>query len=167
MAELREILTSRAAAVLLGGAMAWFAGGPAAADTVRDTAGGTDTVQLAAMDSDINEIKTAGNVRYACTGVGEEGRDDPQWNRFPAKLVFATSRGAYLSNVAVRVTDKSSGEAVFDGGCEYAPWLLLDLPAGSYEVTAEAEDAQAKTVTLDVGGSGQTERTVHFETDQR
>lgn len=169
MADIRKAVTSRSlAAALLGGAMVWFAGGPAVADTVKEAAGTeAGARQLAAMEAELDQVKSQNGIRYACTGVGDEAQDDPQWSRFPAKLVFAVRNGDYLTDVAVQVTEKGSGEVVYDGGCKYGPWLMLDLPAGSYEVTAEAGSKQVKTVTLDVGDSGQTEKTIIFDADDQ
>lgn len=129
------------------------------------SAGHGAKMQLAAMDEDLDTVKQANGIEYACTGVGDEAQEDPRWSEFPAKLVFAEKGGAYLSNVAVRITDAKSGKVVFDGGCRYAPWLVLGLEPGRYEVTAEASGFRTETVTLDVKESGQTERTIHFQAE--
>ncbi len=109
-------------------------------------------------------IRVRDGIRYACTGVGAESREDPRWGEFPAKLVFAAKNGGYLSRVVTRITD-GQGRTVFvvqDCG----PWLLIDMPKGSYRVTATAEDGQGRIfdsrASLAVGGSGQTETVVRF-----
>lgn len=123
--------------------------------------------QTARLDSDLDRVKQAGNVQYACTGVGDEAQNDPRWTKFPAKLVFAVKSGDYLSDVAVKVADAQSGEVVYQGGCKLGPWLVMDLPPGKYEVTAVAIGKQTKTTTLDVGAQGQSQQTIVFDADDQ
>lgn len=108
-------------------------------------------------------ILTQGEVRYACTGVGSDSRQDPRWREFPVKLVFAARSGGYLSQVGTRILD-SQGRTVFETrNC--GPWLLLDLPRGRYEVVATAHDrgqTYNSRATMTVGGGGQKETIVRF-----
>lgn len=50
------------------------------------------------------------------------------------KLVFALDTGNYVSDVAVKVTDRS-GKVVIDD-VSNGPWVLARLPAGTYTATA-------------------------------
>ena len=53
---------------------------------------------------------------------------------FNLKMVFALKNGEYLANVRVQVVDPSNN-VVVDTTSE-GPWLLAQLPAGSYQVNA-------------------------------
>ncbi len=70
-------------------------------------------------------------------------------------LTAAKGSGAYLADVHVRITDAQAREvlnAVMDG-----PFLLVDLPAGRYQVEAVLGDKVHKnSVTVGAGGSRQT-----------
>jgi hypothetical protein len=99
-------------------------------------------------------------IRYACTGVGAEAREDPRWPAYPAKLVFATADGGYLGDVAVRVND-SAGTPIFEARC-LTPWLFVQLDPGKYRIDIVARQAYRQTVEMTVGGSGQSERVVRF-----
>lgn len=111
-----------------------------------------------------DEVQTHDGVRYACTGIAHDSRDDPRWAEFPAKLVYSVNGGGYLSDVLTRIED-GQGNAVFTMRCN-GPWLLVDLPPDSYRVIATAEDRQGqvhqKTKTMSVGASGQSETNIQF-----
>ena len=117
-----------------------------------------------AQTSDSSDpIQTQDGIRYACTGVGASSREDPRWQAFAAKLVFAAKNGGYLHDVTTRVTN-AEGKTVFTTTC--GPWLLLDLRAGRYDVTATARDDSGQghdsRATLSVGGGKQTETIIRF-----
>lgn len=66
-------------------------------------------------------------------GVGQEERASA-----PAtgtRLIFMGDAGHFVANVKVTITD-SSGKQLVDTTCP-GPWLILDLPAGSYDLRAE------------------------------
>lgn len=130
---------------------AWFAGVLACATALHPAA---------AADS----VMTKDGVRYACTGVGAESRDDPRWREFAAKVVFAASNGGYLADVNTRVADGQGRTVLETRDC--GPWLLLDVPQGSYRINATAHDAAGRyyesEATMTVGGSGQSETIVRF-----
>ena len=100
------------------------------------------TGAAAQVSDTADPIRTQDGIRYACTGVGAGSREDPRWREFAAKLVFAANNGGYLSDVTTRVVD-GTGKTVFTSTC--GPWLLLDLPAGRYDVTATARDSGGGT----------------------
>jgi hypothetical protein len=99
-------------------------------------------------------------IRYACTGVSSESRDDPRWTAYPVKLVFAAADGSFLGDVDVTIAD-AAGSEVFAAHC-LAPWLLVDLPPGRYRVDALARQAQRESFALTVGSGGQKEHTTRF-----
>ena len=73
-----------------------------------------------------------GGVETVCTGVGS-AKDNPAWSAYPVKLVFANPAGENLAQVHVAVMQ--GARPVVETDCD-APWLLMKLPAGSYNVAA-------------------------------
>lgn len=104
-----------------------------------------------------DQVLTYDGTEYVCTGVAET-RDDPRWQRYPLKLVFATDKGEYLADVRVKIED-ASGNIALEAACD-APWLVADLPAGSYNVTATTKGGLTETVSVQVTGGEQVETTL-------
>ena len=87
---------------------------------------------------------------YECSGIGEEGRAAAQSVPHTLRLVFARPDGHYLGNVAARITDGGGTELVA-AQCP-GPWILLDLPAGTYKVFASFEgETKSRDVTVSGG----------------
>ncbi|MGH6931364.1 MAG: hypothetical protein ACREEE_02900 [Dongiaceae bacterium] len=99
-------------------------------------------------------------LRYACTGLAAESRDDPRWQNYSTKLVFAAAGGAYLANVGVTIADDAN-RIVLEARC-LSPWLLVDLAPGRYHVQAVARQTLTKRFDLEIRGGGQLEYTVRF-----
>jgi len=106
-----------------------------------------------------DEIKTLDGVRYACTGIGES-KEDPRWEKFPLKLMFTARGTAYVSFVQVQIRD-SNQKTVLSADCD-APWLLVDLPAGTYRVKATALKRFTQEATVQVKAGSQTEKVLRF-----
>jgi hypothetical protein len=62
--------------------------------------------------------------------------------------VFLVSAGNYLSNIAVRITDSNDREIV--NTTTAGPWLILDLPAGRYNVQATRSNGDEQGVQIEV-----------------
>jgi hypothetical protein len=106
-------------------------------------------------------IQQANGVKYACAGIGSVSRSDPRWATFPVKLVFAAADGSFLGDPAVTVTD-ATGKPVFQAQCD-GPWVLIDLPAGSYKVHSTGQKGQyAKDFDIVVKAGAQTSKTVRL-----
>lgn len=75
---------------------------------------------------------TIDGVKAVCTGVGKS-KNNPRWDAYPLKLVFADKRGQYTAGEKIDIT--KSGKTVIQTSCD-APWLLLRPTAGNYRVTA-------------------------------
>lgn len=109
-------------------------------------------------------ILTQGGVRYACTGVGLDAREDPRWRDFSAKLMFTVEGGGYLPDVTTRIAD-GQGNPILSVQCD-GPWLLVDLPPDRYSVQASAQDPAGQLhqheATLSVGSRGQSEEIIRF-----
>ena len=96
---------------------------------------------------------TLGSVQYRCGGIGS---DESQALRaampqHKLSLLMARSDGAYLADVAIRLEGANvAAHFTADG-----PVCLLDLPDGTYTLTATAPDGQTQRHQLQVGAPGQ------------
>ena len=99
---------------------------------------------------------TMGGIETVCTGVGS-AKDNPAWNGYPVKLVFANSAGEDLA--AVHVAISRGGNTVMETDCD-APWLLLKAPAGNYGVTATINGAMGRSATAQFSGGGGAQKTI-------
>jgi hypothetical protein len=97
-------------------------------------------------------------TEVVCTGIDSDSRHDPRWPAYPLKLEFAGAGGQYLGEERVTVTGNGVDVNVRCKG----PWVLLRVPAGSYSIHAEAANAGAKNLTVNVTGRGQTRAMVVF-----
>lgn len=82
---------------------------------------------------------TASAQTFRCGGVGvdEAERMKVQTSGHDMMLTFATSSGAYMADVAVKIQGPG-GATVVDATCG-GPIMLVDLPGpGTYRVTATA-----------------------------
>jgi hypothetical protein len=118
-------------------------------------------IALPAWAQEGDPILEANGVKYACAGVGKASRNDPRWAAFPVRLEFAAANGDFLGDPAVTVTD-GAGKQVFSAQCN-GPWVLIELPAGSYKVHATGQKGQyAKDFALAVKSGGQTRKTIRL-----
>ena len=101
------------------------------------------------------------NVAYVSGGIGEDELDEirARERSFNLKLLFAERSGAYLGDVNVVVT-KAGGDAVFDVK-SVGPFLLINLPAGSYEIRASI-DGQVQQRRLSVSAKGRTDAVLRW-----
>ena len=115
---------------------------------------------------DVQNIYNPQKIRFLSGGVGQaEQQYIRQSERtFPVKLTFANSKGAFMSDVDVEISNKE-GERVFrmvtDG-----PILLLDLQPGSYKITAD-NGFMKREDTIQVGERGHVLKTFIFNNDAR
>lgn len=108
-----------------------------------------------------DEIKVFNGIRYACTGIGVD-RNDPAWAGFSLKIIYAVEpRGALLSDVRTTIESRR-GHLVLQAYCPDAPWLVANLPAGRYRVTAVAVGRFTKRVGVRVGRKGQRTAVIRF-----
>jgi hypothetical protein len=92
------------------------------------------------------DLQTAQGVQYYNGGVGSGERSQmPQI--FPLKIVLATDRGLYLNDAEVRILD-ASGREVLRVQADNGPWLVADVPPGTYTVKATLEGHTVSTGTL-------------------
>lgn len=99
--------------------------------------------------------RQAGTISYRSGGVGqdESAAMKAAAARYPLALTFTARigrRDAYIAGVKVHIAAADGGtvlEVTSDG-----PFLLVDLPAGSYKVTAENDGvARSRNVQIKAG----------------
>ena len=99
-------------------------------------------------------------IRYFSAGVGLEERA-AEYPTFPLKLVFTAGGKPFLTGVAVMIRPVGGGEAIHippeqvDG-----PWLFVDLPPGTYDISANYGDRRQGLNGIKVESGGQ--RVVHL-----
>lgn len=101
-------------------------------------------------------IETSNGVSFLSGGIGldESEAIKAAQKDYSLSLLFAqTRRGEYLSDVKVRITDKS-GKTLLETVAQ-GPMLLAKLPAGEYKVSAEHE-GKMLVKTLTIGAKGTT-----------
>ena len=96
---------------------------------------------VSAADAEIPvPVQTYETVRYYSAGVGlDERRQVPQL--YPLRVIFKTDKGNLLCDAEVTISSK--GTTVFRGRAQNGPWLLVDLPPGTYDIEA-VQDGKAR-----------------------
>ncbi len=97
--------------------------------------------------------KTQGDVRYVSGGIGldESTEMKAMESQYSLSLIFAeqdNGKADYLANIPVTITD-AQGKTVLSVNTD-GPYLLVQLPPGSYAVTASHGGAP-KTNRVTVG----------------
>ncbi|MCC6968111.1 MAG: hypothetical protein IT391_17710 [Nitrospira sp.] len=78
----------------------------------------------------------SGTVRYFSAGIGQVERA-ANYPPFSLKLVFTAGGKPFVSGVAVTLRQATGGTAVtVPQEHNTGPWLFIDLPDGTYEVSA-------------------------------
>ena len=73
----------------------------------------------------------------------------------------AGGSGAWLSNVSVTIRDLSRDQPVFEGAID-GPWLLIDLPAGRYAISARSDD-QVRTQEVTIKPHARRDCVLYFQ----
>ena len=97
-------------------------------------------------------------MEAVCTGVGADARNDPRWPTYPLRIELVGRAGEYLGEALISLTKGS--EPVISVRCS-GPWLLLKLPPGAYNVTAEVE-GRTMTSRANVAATGQARVVLRF-----
>lgn len=107
-----------------------------------------------------DEPITVGGVDVACTGVGDEAKENPRWRDYSVRLEFAGGESQYLADLDVSIATPDGDQflAVRCGG----PWLLVNLEPGRYRVRAEFEHRLVKTATITAPDHGQKRIVISF-----
>ena len=67
------------------------------------------------------------------------------------KLVFFVRAGNFLSDVSV-VIKNAAGQEMVNTVTKW-PWLILDLPAGRYQVTATIDSGETQSLMIEFDGT--------------
>ena len=95
-------------------------------------------------------LHQVGSARYFSTGIGLEERT-AQYPPFPLKLVFVAGPKAYVTQVAVTIKDTKTDMLVrIPSDQVTGPWLFVDLPAGTYDITAVRGDRAGGTQRVEI-----------------
>jgi hypothetical protein len=98
-------------------------------------------------------LHQSGNIRYFSAGVGMEERQ-AQYPPFSLKLVFTAGGKPYVTGVEVAIRAMKGNMAVDIPKKQIeGPWLFVDLPSGTYDITATygAEKRSATGVKIVAG----------------
>ena len=115
---------------------------------------------LTNFPSQAQESQPVLQTSYLCAGVGDDP-NDPKFSTYNTKIIFTTGGTAYITDVQAKVVEVSSGKVVADVYCD-APWLLMNLKPGAYNVTATAIKQYAQSAKLTVSGDKQTALAIRF-----
>ena len=118
----------------------------------------TVTSSVLEVPSSDNEVKLTftlykvNHVQYFSAGVGAEERN-ASYPAYPLKLIFVQGVRAFLAGVTLSIS-QSDGTSLVDIPGEHVmgPWLFVDLPTGTYTITAA--DSRQRMVKKEVRGRG-------------
>jgi hypothetical protein len=87
------------------------------------------------VEKDVIPLYHSGEIRYFSAGIGQVERE-ATYPPFSLKLIFTAGGKSFVTGVAVTVRN-AKGDAVLTIPAEHinGPWLFMDLPEGTYEVT--------------------------------
>jgi hypothetical protein len=94
-------------------------------------------------------------------GIGEREKMTSLAADYNLKLAFAEKSGVYLAGVNVSVEDQR-GQQLIDVTTN-GPWVYLQLPPGSYTVTATFDGETRKIDDLRIAGQGLAQRVLHWD----
>jgi hypothetical protein len=113
----RQLEGTMKASVMTGAAFSFLLATPALADRMP-------------MDTPV----TVNGISTVCTGIGDEAQHDPRWAAYPIRVEFSNGGAQYIAGGHVELK-KTSGETLASVDCS-GTWVLFQLPAGDYSVTA-------------------------------
>jgi hypothetical protein len=96
------------------------------------------------------EIQTAQGIKFYNGGAGLDERSKmPQI--YPLKVVLVTAGGLYLNDAEI-VISATGGKEIFRARADNGPWLVADVPPGSYSLKASLEGrTSASSVRVTAG----------------
>lgn len=101
-------------------------------------------------------VHRSGGVRYFSAGVGLEERQ-AEYPPFAVKLILVAGPKAYMSRADVTIT-RTDGSQRVDIPKEHVegPWLFVDLPAGTYDISAVSQGLTVERRGVEVSGNDTT-----------
>jgi len=133
-----------AAAVFIGGAAGFI--WPAHADTLP-------------MDKPV----TVNGIETACSGIGDQAKENPLWKTYPVRVEFSNGGAQYLSGA--HVTLSQGGKALTSFDCSGAWVLFKNLkPGTNYTVAATitGQSAGEKSASFTPPASGQKRVVIQY-----
>ena len=106
--------------------------------------------------------RTADGIAFTEGGIGDEEVSELEAERseYSLRVRTATRRsGAYLADVFLRIRD-ASGRVVFERRMQ-APWLLIALPPGRYEIEG-VHDGEVELQSVTIGPHAHREAVLYF-----
>ena len=100
------------------------------------------------------------DVQYFSAGVGIEERQ-AAYPAYPLKLIFVQGARAFLAEVNISIA-KADGTALVEIPSDHVmgPWLFVNLPSGTYTITAT--DSLQRTIEKQVKVEGTGTKVIHF-----
>ena len=95
-----------------------------------------------------DQAVTISGVETVCTGGSANARAEPKWKEYSTRLEFAAKNGNYLGGEKVTIKGDGKTIAVRCAG----PWLLMDLPKGSYDLHASVAGWRENALTFHAPG---------------
>jgi len=87
-------------------------------------------------------------IETVCTGGSANARAEPRWKDYSTRVEFAATNGDYLGGENVTIKGNGKTIAVRCAG----PWLLMDLPKGSYDLHASLPGWRVNALTFHAPG---------------
>ena len=84
-------------------------------------------------------ITKFGDISYFSTGIGSEERE-AHYPPFPLKIILVAGDRAYLSHAAITIAVGEGVRLKIPAEEVTGPWLFIDLPPGSYKISAARGD---------------------------
>jgi hypothetical protein len=91
------------------------------------------------------------SIQYFSAGLGKEERS-LTYPPFPLKLIFVQGERAFLARVSVHIAKKDGTQLLRIPEEEVeGPWLFINIPTGTYEVSGTDSDGTniKKTITVE------------------
>ena len=105
--------------------------------------------------------QTQNGVAYLTGGIGEEeaAAMRAEARHYPVSMLFTAGKdNAFLADVKVTVTSKAGKELLTTAA---GPFLLVNVPSGTYTVTAE-RNSKVLHRTVHVGKTGEKQIVFHW-----
>lgn len=106
----------------------------------------------------LSALPAPAEVTAQCSGIGEEERAAAEGIPHTLRLVYAQPDGHYLGGIETRISG-ASGELI-SVRCP-GPWVLVDLPDGTYRVSATFK-GQTKSAQVTISGGARRQQVIVF-----
>ncbi|MGD0193084.1 MAG: hypothetical protein ABSD74_20295 [Rhizomicrobium sp.] len=120
---------------------------------------GAHAADLSALP--IDHPTQVSGVETACTGIGDREEQESRWKAYPVKFEAVGGYGQWLADE--NVTVRSRGGATDVSVRCNAPWLLMRLKPGRYDVTMQVPNTTAQEKAITVSAHGQRDVIMRFK----